>query len=110
MMWWEWEYCLRLRDRGLRVLVVPQARALHETIGSAPGRSPAWRGYYQSRNHLRFVLDRGNLADGVFWFAREAKLAAAGLLWGDQKTRRLRLRLAGAVDAIRGRMGRTIIP
>lgn len=110
MMWWEWEYCLRLRSQGLRVLVVPRVRVLHDTIGSASGRSPAWRGYYQSRNHLRFVLDRGSLSDMAFWFAREAKFAAATLLRGDQKARRLRLRLAGAVDAVRGRMGRTVVP
>jgi GT2 family glycosyltransferase len=110
MMWWEWEYCLRFRDHGLRVLVVPWARALHETIGSAAGQSPAWRGYYQSRNHLRFALDRGSMADGVFWLVREAKLAAAVLLRGDQKIRRLRMRLVGAVDAVRGRMGQTVVP
>lgn len=108
IMWEEWEYCLRLRRRGFRVISVPGCYIEHPGGGSLG--SPPWREYYQARNHLRTVLDRRDVVDILFWFGREAKIVTARALYANQKTVRIRLRLVGAVDAVRGRMGRTVTP
>ncbi len=109
IMWWEWEYCIRLRRQSYRIVVVPDVEVEHLTLGSSRGVS-AWREYYQTRNHLRFVLDRRSVLDGVFWFVRQVKFVTATLLFMDQKATRIRFRILGTADALRGRMGRTVTP
>ena len=107
-MCWEWEYFLRLRRSGLRISVVPRASVHHDTLGSPPRASTPSRGYYQARNGLRLALDRGRLVEVLHWGIREVKLVGGILLFLDRKGTRLRLRLRGAVDAMRGRMGQRV--
>jgi GT2 family glycosyltransferase len=107
-MCWEWEYFLRLRRSGLRICVVPRASVHHDTLGSPAGASTPSRGYYQARNGLRLALDRGRPVEVLHWGIREVKLVGGILLFLDRKGTRLRLRLRGAVDAMRGRMGHTV--
>ncbi len=108
MMWEEWEYCLRVRRHGYRVVAVPGCYIDHPGGGSLG--SPPWREYYQARNHLRTVLDRRDPIDFLFWLGREIKVLAARLLYANRKGTRIQLRLRGAIHAVRGRMGRTVNP
>jgi GT2 family glycosyltransferase len=107
MMWEEWEYCLRVRRAGYRIVVVLDSCVEHLTLGSA-GRAAPWRGYYQARNHLRWALERRSAVDVLYWAALQAKLSAAALAWGDCRMARIWWRWRGAVDAVLGRMGHTV--
>jgi rhamnopyranosyl-N-acetylglucosaminyl-diphospho-decaprenol beta-1,3/1,4-galactofuranosyltransferase len=104
MMWEEWEYCLRLRRAGYRIVVAPGVQVEHLTLGS-DGRSAPWRGYYQARNHLRWALEQRSVVDVGWWAVLQARLAAAAILWGDRKLARVWWRIRGAADALAGRMG-----
>lgn len=108
MMWEEWEYCLRLRRQGFRVVTVPGCYAEHP--GGDSLALPPSREYYQARNYLRTVLCHRDLLDVLFWAGREVKTIGARVLAANQKGLRIRLRLLGIFDAFRGRMGRTIPP
>lgn len=110
MMWEEVEYCLRVREHGFRVLVVPGLRVRHDALGRATTGGSPWREYYQIRNHLRFVLERRSLVEGLYWLVRHVRFTVSTLAFQDRKAARIWLRLLGVVDAIRGRMGRTITP
>ncbi len=110
MMWEEWEYCLRLRRHGYRVLALPGVAVRHLSSDVRPRPATVWREYYQARNHLRFVIAHRNALDGLYWLIREIKFAIAALLYLDQKAARIRFQLLGTIDALRGRTGRTITP
>ncbi len=110
MMWEEWEYCLRARRAGYRVVVALNARADHRTLGSTARTTPVWRNYYQARNHLRWALEDGNVADVIAWGGRQLKLSVASLLRREAAVAGLWWRLRGAVDAVRGRMGPVVVP
>ena len=112
--WWEWEYGLRLRQRGYRILILPDARVRHLALGSAAlGPSSRvlapWYGYYLARNHLRLILERRSVIDGLFWAFHQTKWLAT-LPERDHRGARVWFRLLGAIDALRGRMGRTVVP
>ncbi len=110
IMWEEWEYCLRLKRHGYRVLTLRDVEVRHLSSDLGPRLATAWREYYRVRNHLRFVLERRSGLDGFYWLIREIKFAIAALFFLDQKTARIWLQLLGAIDALRGRTGRTITP
>lgn len=110
MMFEEYEYCLRLRDRGwtLRVVGSPLVEVSH--AGSSGGQSPPWRGYYQTRNQLAFALSRRSPRTVAWWLVRQAAFASALLRGGDRRAERLRLRTLGAWHAVRGVEGMTVHP
>lgn len=110
MMFEEYEYCLRMRERGwvLRVVGLPLVEVAH--AGSEGGQSPPWRGYYQTRNQLAFALSRRSLPAVAWWSLRQARFAAAVVMDGDRRAERLRLRLLGAWHAVRGVDGMTVRP
>lgn len=106
MMFEEHEYCMRIRDEGyrIRILRAPQVRAL----GLGSQQVSLWRLYYRTRNHLRVCLDRKEYGAVWFWLVRSVRV----ILWGHPKhiVGKLRVAVRGALDAIRGRMGRQVEP
>lgn len=108
-MFEEYEYCLRAREAGYQIAVLPGATVRHLTAGST-GFSPPWRGYYQSRNHLVMVLERRSLTELFWWAVRQVKFCLGIILHLDSKRERVRLRLLGAWHGLTGRMGKTIDP
>jgi rhamnopyranosyl-N-acetylglucosaminyl-diphospho-decaprenol beta-1,3/1,4-galactofuranosyltransferase len=106
MMFEEHEYCLRIRSAGMliKILFDPQSRTL--ALGSTSGAS--WREYYRARNHLRVALDRGSLAEVAWWGVRQLRLAIASRRANVGS--HLRFAARGALDACRGKMGRTVQP
>jgi GT2 family glycosyltransferase len=109
MMFEEWEFCLRVRNAGFRVLLLPMITIHDQKVGSA-GTSPPWRGYYQTRNHLAMALKRRSAGELFWWAHRQVKFVVAAMMHLDSKRERTRLRLLGAWHALRERMGRTIDP
>ena len=119
--WFLWhadvEYCLRLRLAGWRLPVAPQARVWHpmppehvRRVGPREVRVAdfaPWREYYDTRNlvALRRLTAGTPLHDPrPPWrrAARELARAAAVLIADPAGLRRLVMRVAGAVDGLRG--------
>lgn len=100
------EYPLRLSGVGYTMLQVglpyEQGR-----LGSAADGS-TWRNYYQTRNHLRMAVSLRSPTLFAGFILRTVKHFGYALLHRDWLT--IRLRLSGLVDAVRGRMGRTLDP
>ena len=108
MMMGDVEYPSRAARAGFDVLVVARPLIDRHHLGSV-GSPPPWRGYYQTRNHLRWALDRRSPILVAGWAARQLSFAWAARHTPDRRAR-LRLRLRGARDGLRGRMGRTVEP
>ena len=98
------EFSLRIGEIGLPLLVRPADGSINLYQGSgAP-----WRGYYQSRNHLRMALERRSISWVWGWLIRELAINFHHVRHGRWSSTRFRLR--GALDATRNRMGRTVDP
>lgn len=98
------EYTIRIHEAGLALFVRPADGSRNLYLGSgAP-----WRGYYQSRNHLRMAIERRSLAWLWGWFVREVAIDLHHLR--RRRFRSIRLRAGGAFDAVRNRMGRVVEP
>lgn len=100
MMMEEWQYCLRVQDAGFSNHLLPHPLVHHDWGGAAGGVRP----YYQTRNHLALVRERGRPEEIVGFVQRYSKFTAAALLKGDVVA--VRLRLKGVADGLRGRHGR----
>lgn len=106
------EYAMRVREAGMQLVVLEEGLAsrMHLGSGGDGAPSPPWRGYYQTRNHLRAALDRRSPSLVYGWLVRNVKFAVGTLLHGDRKGERLRLRGLAIVHALTGRLGRRIDP
>lgn len=103
MMVEDLDYCLPARRAGWQ--------HLHGALAlGSEGAAPLWRGYYQSRNQLALSLDRRSIAELWWWSARTTKFCVGPVRSGDRPRERIRLRLLGAIHALRGVSGRTILP
>lgn len=109
MMLEDLEFCLRARGMRWGVVVVPEFLVTSENLGSSE-ETPAWRGYYQTRNHLLMARDRHSLSEEYWWLVRTIKVISANLLQGPDRRQRTRMRLRGAFDGARGISGRTVEP
>jgi rhamnopyranosyl-N-acetylglucosaminyl-diphospho-decaprenol beta-1,3/1,4-galactofuranosyltransferase len=103
------EYSLRAGQANFDVLMTRRDLVHRKHLGSAPG-SAVWRGYYQSRNHLRMALDFRSPVLLFGWVARQALSIVAALRAPDRRWQRIRLRSRGTWDALLGRMGRRVQP
>lgn len=98
------EFSLRIGEAGLALYVRPDDGSSNLYQGSgAP-----WRGYYQARNHLRMVIERRSVLWLGGWLVREAGIHVHHLR--NRRWQSMWLRLRGAGDALRNRMGRTVEP
>lgn len=109
MMAEDLEYCLRLRRAGWLIAVVPIPLVTARAMGSTGG-APAWRCYYQTRNHLLMAIEHRSVGEVSWWGLRTAKFVASNALRGPAGRRRVRARVRGAWDGARGVSGRTIDP
>jgi rhamnopyranosyl-N-acetylglucosaminyl-diphospho-decaprenol beta-1,3/1,4-galactofuranosyltransferase len=109
MMLEDLDYCLRVRDAGWHVYVLPQQLVTAFAMGSE-GVAPPWRGYYQTRNHLAMTLERRSVPELAWWLSRTLRFCVGALRSGDRPGTRIRLRILGAWHAIRGVTGRTVPP
>ena len=103
------EYPLRIQRAGHRAYQLGgiDHGSLH--LG-AHGTDTGWRSYYQTRNHLRMAIDHRSFQ--LLWgFAvRSGAQCLNELRRGAPGRAAVRLRVRGAVDALRGRMRRRLEP
>jgi GT2 family glycosyltransferase len=112
----DFEYCLRMRRAGYKILVVAQS-TLEHTIGEprtvkvlgfshAWGVHSPWREYYFSRNYL--VMIKAYYPDWrstAYVIAKLVRHALAILLFGVSKIACLRMMWLGYLDGRAGRLG-----
>lgn len=114
----DFEFCLRLRKQGFRIIEAPRTTAIH-SVGAptlhrllrrtfvAFNHSPL-RWYYITRNRLRLygryaLTDPGwILKDGWGWLKHTGKV----MLFENDRWEKASFMLRGACDAVRGRSGR----
>ena len=112
----DYEFCLRARKAGFRVLAVPTSHVVHDhgppnvvvrfRRTSIRLAYPPSRFYYHVRNWAfttRFVL---RSPKAMLWhLLLQVRLAAGDLVYADRKWERLVLRVRGVVDGFRGHLG-----
>ncbi len=113
----DYEFCLRARRAGFRVVAVPTSHIAHDhgrpnvviRLGrpSIRLRYPPSRFYYHVRNvafTTRFVL---RSPKAMAWHViLQFRHAAGDLFYADRRWERVRLRFHGLLDGFRGRLGR----
>lgn len=110
MMIQDIEYPLRLRDHGHQGFVWSRLHATPLKMGAtASADQSAYRAYYQTRNHLRLVIERRSPSMAAQFVRRQLGLAYSDVRSGAPAAR-LRLRAGGVVDAVRGHMGVSVPP
>ncbi|GHN38425.1 glycosyltransferase family 2 protein [Lactobacillus delbrueckii subsp. lactis] len=57
------EYCLRLKQAGYQIMVVPKAVLYHKVSASSGGEDSPFSTYYITRNRLRLVKEHNELFD-----------------------------------------------
>lgn len=113
----DYEYCLRIRERGIPVFVDPRSRMVHplgqrNAAGHVVTRDAAWKAYYDMRNRVFTTVHiRGSWGElfqelrfGLLQSAREVVLDRhRGIpnAWA---------RVSGVLDGLSGRMGKTMDP
>jgi GT2 family glycosyltransferase len=109
LMFGDYEYALRLGRAGFELFVGPSIHSLPGYSGRLS--SPPWRGYYQTRNHVRTALAARSpvLLYGALDRATRQMLASA-FRHEDRAGLRNRLRLLGIWHAFTGQMGRRLEP
>ena len=113
----DYEYCLRIRERGVPVFVDPKSRMVHplgerNPKGHVVTRDAPWKAYYDMRNRVFTTVHiRGSLAE----FFQELRFGLLQSLREVLLDRRRGVpnawaRVSGTVDGLTGRMGKTVDP
>lgn len=113
MMFEDFDYSTRVVAAGFEVAVSDAVRSTPMHLGSSASAAPSltrWRLYYQSRNHLRIMLERRSVVGVAGWALREAKILVFAARDRREPWHLARLLGRSVLDAVRGRMGRTIDP
>ncbi len=103
------DYPLRVRAAGHLAHQLPVV-AHHARQLGAGAADPNWRCYYQTRNHLRMAIDHGSASLLWGFVVRTAAQCATEIRRGRRGRTRVARRAHGTIDALRGRMGRTVEP
>lgn len=106
---YEFDFCLKARDRGFRIYTLPNGLIEDEKSGSVGG-TPPWRQYYNTRNHLWLGLNRRSGRTILAWIIRELKFTYAILRWEDQKSFRLKMKVLATWHALINKRGKVLDP
>lgn len=117
MRFTDYEYSLRAREAGIPVVIVPKSRMIHPLgertrSGHVISRNPPWKAYYDTRNRVYMALrTRHSVREALLAVGFGVRQSARELLlnpvYGIPNTR---MRAKGLLDAVRGRMGKTVDP
>lgn len=113
MMCEDYDFCLRLKKRGLFVGVVQsvEVKVDRKHLGSQPNsQGIIWRGYYHSRNHFLILKSNFSVENLFFYFYRQLKYLIHTVLFGKNKWDRFRFRILGICHGIKGYTGKTLNP
>lgn len=113
----DYEYCLRIRARGVPVFVDPRSRMVHplgerNEAGHVVTRDAAWKAYYDMRNRVFTTAHIRRSAGELLQELRFGLLQSAREVVLDRKrgVPNAFARVAGAWDGSLGRMGKTVDP
>jgi rhamnosyltransferase len=118
----ETDFCLRLGERGYRVVLACRARIAHRIgaprrhrilgIDVVTSNHPAWRRYYMSRNRVHVWRAHWRHAPVWVLFDGTGQLRDTLVMALTEADRRSKLRatLRGLTDGLRGRTGRLVPP
>lgn len=111
MMVDDYEYCYRLKRRGLKMGVVYNDfhQILHLGAGTGFSKSSLWRGYYQERNYVFFVKKHFswfNFFDFSIFFLKRV----VGSFSAPDRSERLKLKFIGLWHGIVNKRGKTLDP
>lgn len=106
----EYDWCLRMRAAGHRIVYAPEAKAWHRGSPSFGGEESASYRYYATRNWLLMLQKRGYLSRhprrmliiAQEWY-RQSRIVLRG--GGPFTLRRLRAVVQGVWDFLRGHVG-----
>ncbi len=117
MRFTDYEYCLRARQKGIPVFIVPRSRMLHplgerSAAGFVISRNPPWKAYYDSRNRVYTALrtrrsGREFLLALRYALGQSARELVVNPRFGVPNTA---MRIRGVWDGLVGRMGKTVDP
>ncbi|MCS5489029.1 glycosyltransferase family 2 protein [Algoriphagus limi] len=113
MMCEDYDFCLRLKKRGLFVGVVQsdEVKVDRKHLGSQPNsQGIIWRGYYHARNHFLILRSNFSVENLFFYFYRQSKYLIHIALFGKNKWDRFRFRILGIWHGIKGYTGKTLDP
>jgi len=104
------ELCFRLRQRGWRCLLAPQAKIQHPGYASTSGSRLLWRYYYGARNRLYFFHEN---TSGLTWlncmlrlFGRLIRHLVTSPFGGKSKQIKLKGEYLGTLDFLSGKSGK----
>jgi GT2 family glycosyltransferase len=113
------EYALRIKKAGFASLLVPNSIIFHSPAGGPRtttflGRKiqrkplqPAWKAYYDARNHLYTITRSFNGLNSYGWYAAQhSKRFLRDFLLEQDRWARTRFRFLGMVDGLTGRLER----
>jgi len=80
----ETEFCLRARDRGYRLVLTPDAEAIH--LGGESGSSPTLRALHLVNRVVLYRRSHSSVATGAFWLVTVLR-EASRLPWRRPATR-----------------------
>jgi GT2 family glycosyltransferase len=112
MYYEDFDFIRRARRAGFRLRYTPAARLWHRKSASSGGGDTPFKLYYATRNRL-YVLARHQppaLFAGVFLWLAVTRLVRAAQYTAHGRADLARAVLAGMLDFLRGRMGRTWLP
>jgi rhamnopyranosyl-N-acetylglucosaminyl-diphospho-decaprenol beta-1,3/1,4-galactofuranosyltransferase len=102
------EYSLRASRRGIPVRCTPAMAGNATRLTSQT--APVWRAYYQTRNHVRMVIEYRSPQLALGFVIRFSRQQLRCVTRGRAGRTEMRLRFRGLVDGIRGNMGKTLEP
>jgi rhamnopyranosyl-N-acetylglucosaminyl-diphospho-decaprenol beta-1,3/1,4-galactofuranosyltransferase len=108
----DYEFSKRLDRNNFKILLLQNVTVERLHLGGGTVYSPntVWRGYYHSRNHLLILKRYFSFAEAFHYFFRQFKYLASALLFAPDRWKRVRLRLSGMLDGIKGVKGKTLDP
>jgi GT2 family glycosyltransferase len=106
---YEFDFCLRARDKNYTIYTLPAGLIEDEKMGSVKG-SPYWRMYYNTRNHLYLAIRRKSLKILFGFFESEVKKTYSIVFLQHDKLRKIKYKVKAIFDALLGRMGRRVVP
>ncbi len=112
----DFEYSLRIRSSGGRIVNVPKSRIVHDS-GQARDKGPfnaplSWRSYYMRRNLIFTYKKYGyfGLTSYVCLVLKTVRTQIGILLWRRRKVESTKLLWSAIVHGLTGRLGKTVAP
>lgn len=111
MMCEDFEFCIRAKSLGFPVFLLFPSQVLVKRLhlGSMQ-KSLIWRGYYHSRNHILILKKYFSFGQLAGYINRHSKIILHAIIFGPYRIQKVKYRLLGIWDGIKGISGKTLDP